>query len=197
MTINLPATATVFTLRGATAVEHMPGWLSGIFDRPPYTPIRVQYPASMADNSITDGVRIINDLIRSTPGNIICCGHSQGAQVLSDWLRLYRDDDSAPGPGRLQFVLTGNPLRYHTGKLIGAPVVGPRGTKGVETPTDTRWNVIDVARRHDGWAIKGAWWDFRQFLGMWTDHMNYRGVDIYSPENTVTQNGNITLITTT
>jgi pimeloyl-ACP methyl ester carboxylesterase len=198
MTITLPSSATVYTVRGAGAsLDMFSGWLKGIFDKPSYTVIPVNYPASMDAYSISDGVRMVNDLVRATPGPIVLMGHSQGSQVLSDFIGKYNDDPTVPAD--LTFVLCGNPVRNPTGQLVGAPVVGPLGSKGVATPAYSRWKVIDVARTGDPFAIKtnNPWWNlFADWYGKFFVHPFYKGVDLFGPANVITQNGNITLVTT-
>lgn len=187
MTITLPSPATVFYLRGAGApLDYLTGWLKGIFE--PYMPIPVSYPANMDADSITGGVTEVDRLVRSTLGLIILVGHSQGCQVLTEWIIANKDDPTAPD--RLTFILTGNPVRNPTGQLVDAPVVGPLGSKGRATPTDSRWPVIDVARKGDTWAIKAGNW----FTGWWGKlfvHPFYKGVDLFAPI-VETQDGNIT-----
>lgn len=195
MTITLPPSATVYTVRGAGASPDMfSGWLKGIFDKPAYTVIPVNYPANMDSGSIAAGVIEVNRLVRSTPGPIILVGHSQGSQVISDFAAYYSSDPTAPFPDQITCVLTGNPVRNPTGQLVGDFVVGPLGSKGRATPTDSRWPIIDVARKGDTWAIKAGNW----FTGWWGKlfvHPFYNGVDLFSPSNVIEQNGNITLVT--
>lgn len=197
--IELPAPASVFTLRGATKNEHMAGWLRGVFDRPPYTVTRIDYPANMQADSIQVGVQRIDQFVDSTPGQKIGVGQSQGAQACTEWIYAHNDDPNAPGPDELMFVLTGNPVRNPTGHLVGNPTVGPLGSKGRPTPLDSRWRVIDVARVGDPYAIAtGApWWQFwADWWGKIFIHGNYYGVDLFDPGNVVVQRGNITLVTT-
>lgn len=194
MTIILPSPATVFTLRGLSGpYEYMPGWLGGIFDRAPYKPVRINYPATGAANSISEGARMFNEAARATPGFIIGVGHSQGSQALARVIEAWQNDPTAPSPERVVFILTGNPLRNPTGRGIGQPEFD--GRMGKPAPA-SRYRVIDVARQRDGWAIKGAWWDFQQLLGMFTVHPKYQDVDLFSPANVVQQVGNTTFVTT-
>jgi PE-PPE domain len=171
----------------------MDGWLSGIFEQIPYFQVRVDYPADMDADSISTGVKRLDELIRGAEGTIVVLAQSQGAQVASTWLDEFSWDTNVPGPERLQFVLTGNPLRHDTGRLVGGFVVG--GGRGKATRTDTRHQVIDVAREHDGWAISKPWRDMRQQWGRIWDHSRYQGVDLATPPLTEETVGNTTLLT--
>lgn len=196
-TITLPPSATVYTLRGAGApLDWLTGWLKGVFDKPSYTVIPVNYPANMKPYSISNGVAEIDRIVRSTAGPVVLMCHSQGCQAATEWMLAHLNDPTAPAD--LTFVLTGNPVRNPTGQLIGAPVVGPFGSKGVATPNNSRWRVIDVARRGDPFAIKKTeWWNYvANFWGTFFVHPFYKGVDLNGLNNVVTQNGSITLVTT-
>ena len=125
--------------------------------------------------------------------------HSQGAQVCSRWMREYAGDTTAPGPSELIFILTGNPLRSTGGYIIGRKEIG--GTTGMATPTETPWQIIDFARRYDGWAdwvqdeknrlaVKNA------NIGKQTLHKNYQDIDFFSPTHTIWSVGNTTYVLT-
>lgn len=108
---------------------------------------QVKYPASMSSTSIDKGVAALDEAINSTPGRMLVFAHSQGAQVVSRWLRLGR----TPVPAdRLAFLLIGNPLRKHGGYGVGRPEFG--GGKGQPTPTDSPYEVDDVTLQYDGWS---------------------------------------------
>jgi hypothetical protein len=107
---------------------------------------RVPYPASLSPRSINDGVRALSTAIANTTDKMLVFAHSQGAQVVSRWLRERADAD----PGRVQFLLIGNPLRKYGGYGVGRPEVD--GRKGLPTPTDTPYRVMDVKLQYDGWA---------------------------------------------
>lgn len=112
--------------------------------------VKVDYPASLAKDSIDNGVSALDALVRSTPGPKLVFGHSQGAQVASRWLRVHGDDPSAPPAEELSFLFIGNPLRKYGGFIIGRPEVG--GAIGLPTRNDTRYQVTDIALQYDGWA---------------------------------------------
>lgn len=112
--------------------------------------IKVDYPASFAKKSIENGVAALDVLIRDTPGPKLVFAHSQGAQVVSRWLRRYATTSSAPPASDLSFLLIGNPLRKFGGYIIGRPEVD--GQVGQPTPNDTRYAVTDLKMQYDGWA---------------------------------------------
>lgn len=112
--------------------------------------IKVDYPASLARDSIDLGVSALDALIHSTPGPKLVFGHSQGAQVASRWLRAHADDSDAPPAEELSFLFIGNPLRKYGGFIVGRPEVG--GAIGVPTRNDTRYAVTDITLQYDGWA---------------------------------------------
>lgn len=199
--LYIPPTATVLTLSGLNfnLYNSMPQQFHGLFSKPPYTMVQVKYPASIAKNSIAKGVEMLDAALRATPGPKIVMGHSQGAQVCSRWMRENANDTTAPPPGELLFILTGNPLRSTGGYIIGRKEVG--GTIGEPTSTNTPWRIIDVARRYDGWA---DWVQDEQNklavrnanTGKQTLHKQYDEVDLFSPTHTIWSRGNTTYVLT-
>ncbi|MET0393196.1 MAG: PE-PPE domain-containing protein [Chitinophagaceae bacterium] len=199
--LKIPSSATVLTLSGLNfnLYNSMPRQFQGLFSKPPYTMVQVKYPASLAKNSVSKGVEMLDAALKSTPGPKIVLAHSQGAQVCSRWMREHADDTTAPPPGELLFILTGNPLRSAGGYIIGRKEVG--GTIGEPTPTNTPWRIIDVARRYDGWAdwvqdeenklaVRNA------NIGKQTLHLQYDEVDFFSPTHTIWTSGNTTYVLT-
>ena len=119
---------------------------------------------------------------------------SQGAQVLSRLIRKWENDPTAPSPDRVLFLLAGNPLRNPTGKGVGGREFD--GGKGVATPDDSRYRVIDVARQGDAWAIRRPWWSLGGWLSLVAGaHLNYKVVDLNGPGNTVVTRGRMTWVT--
>ncbi|MCV7071031.1 PE-PPE domain-containing protein [Mycolicibacterium rufum] len=205
--IDLPASATVFTLRGMnvrkSSYNPMLKEYGGMFAKAPYTMVEVKYSAAWNRTSITEGVQLLDAALLSTPGDIIVMAHSEGAQVASRWMRTYADDPTrAALAGRVTFLLSGNPLRSSQGG--GGQMIGlweNDGTRALPTPTTTPWAIVDVARRWDGWA---DWPDDTSNRiavrnakkGMTSFHFNYNNVDIYDPANTVWHEGNTTYVLT-
>lgn len=199
--LSIPPAATVLTLTGLNfnLTNYMPRQFGGVFARPPYVMRQVRYPASLASHSISTGVEALDAAMRATAGPLIVLAHSQGAQVVSHWLRQHADDPTAPSPDRLTFVLTGNPLRAEGGHIIGRREVG--GTPGTPTPVSTRWKVIDVARRYDGWADWPADETNRLAVrnaraGMLTRHSHYDAIALADSSHTVWMRGTTTFVLT-
>lgn len=179
---------TVLTLSGLTynTVDNMGDALGGFATAQGRVRKAVIYPAAATAQSIPAGVRALDAAIRSTPGDIVVLAHSQGAQVAGAWLREFAGTPDAPPPDRLRFILLGNLER----RLGGHP--GSRGLDGKPlqpTPDDTRYQVLDVTRRWDGWANSDNWPDgtpglkdkARLMFGRATDHIAYDKVSLADP----------------
>jgi len=200
--LGLPSSGTVFTLMGLNMSHenNMPEKFKGVFSRPPYKMVMVDYPASFDTNSIPDGVKMLDAALKATPGKKIVMCHSQGAQVASRWMREHAKDPAAPRPGELTFLLSGNPLRSDGGgDIVGRTEVG--GTIGVPTPTDTPWHIVDVARRYDGWADRPADPDnsiaeWNATVGKFSLHMKYSEVNLNDPDHTIWTKANTTYVLT-
>lgn len=199
--LALPPSATVLTLSGLNfnLTNYMPRQFGGVFARRPYVLRQVRYPASLAPRSIARGVAALDAALRETAGPVIVLAHSQGAQVASHWIREHARDSGAPSGDRLVFLLTGNPLRAEGGYAIGRREVG--GTIGLPTPVASRWRVIDVARRYDGWADWPADAGNRRAVdaaraGMMRRHTHYDEVDLFDPSHTVWTRGTTTFVLT-
>lgn len=199
--LQIPPPATVLTLSGLNfnLTNYMPRQFRGLFARPPYTLRKVSYPASFAADSIARGVIALDAALRDSPGTVIVLAHSQGAQVASHWMREHADDPAAPAGHRLVFLLTGNPLRAEGGYAIGRREVG--GTIGQPTPVTSRWRVIEVARRYDGWADWPADTTNRRAIeaaraGMMRLHTRYDEIDLSDPTNTIWTRSTTTFVLT-
>ena len=118
--------------------------------------IPVRYPADMSSTGIDRGVVALHAAIRLTAGPMLVFAHSQGAQVVSRWLRR---EETPVDPDRLAFLLIGNPLRKYGGFGVGRKEFG--GQTGLATPTDSPYRVTDVTLQYDGWsdapALPGVW----------------------------------------
>lgn len=147
----------------------------------------VKYPQAASASSIPAGVEALALALRSalagTTGPIDVVAHSQGAEVVSEWLSRYAARPDAPPAQRVRFILLGNPRRRYGG-------AGKRGFDGrplPRTPDDTQYTVLDVARSHDGWCNNDAWpekltlaWKAILLAGRMADHLDYSRVDIAS-----------------
>lgn len=146
--------------------------------------VPVKYPASLAAASIDSGVKSLDDLLRTTPGQVLVFAHSQGCQVVSRWLRAHVNDADAPDPSRVSFLLIGNLLRKYGGDGVGAKEVD--GKIGLPTLNDTRYHVVDVKLQYDGWADKpdvpGVWAKLNANKGKFAIHsLGYRSANLNDP----------------
>jgi len=118
------------------------------------TVIKVDYPASLAPNSISDGVTALHAALLGLPAgtDALVFAHSQGCQVVSRWLRAHANDLNRPDPAKTRFLLIGNLLRKYGGAGVGAREVD--GLRGLPTPNNTAYAVQDVKLQYDGWADK-------------------------------------------
>jgi hypothetical protein len=118
--------------------------------------VEVQYPASMSATSIDEGVKALHAAINQTSGPVLVFAHSQGAQVVSRWLRR---KSFVFDPDQLSFLLIGNPLRKYGGYGVGRAEFG--GQIGLPTPTGSPYRVTDVSLQYDGFsdtpALPGVW----------------------------------------
>lgn len=112
--------------------------------------IRVNYPASLAADSIPRGVDALDAAVRSTQGDMLVFAYSQGAQVASRWLRTRVGIAGAPATNRLRFLLIGNPLRKYGGYGVGRPEVD--GATGLASLNNTGYSVVDYKLQYDGFA---------------------------------------------
>lgn len=146
--------------------------------------IQVPYPASLAAHSIDRGVAALDDLLHSTPGELLVFAHSQGAQVVSRWLRGCAGAPNAPDPQRVSFLLIGNLLRKYGGSGIGTREVDRK--IALPTPNDTPYRVVDVKLQYDGWADKPSrpalFANLNAFKGRFAIHsLGYRKADLNDP----------------
>ena len=207
MSLPIPASGKVFTLEGLNTAagidfeprDYMATFLQGKFSTAPYTRARLDYPASDSPLSINTGVANLDKAVRNTSGQKIILAHSQGAQVVSRWINLYRLDVTAPSAANLMFILLGNPLRGVGGFGIGKPEVD--GVTGVATRTDGPWTVVDIAQRYDGWAdfptdVNNKAAMAEAISGAFSIHTNYDPVSVTDPTLTQWTVGNTTYVLT-
>ena len=199
--LKIPASATVLTLSGLNfnLYNSQPKKFQGIFSKDPYKMVKVDYPASISRESIAKGVAALDTALRSHPGQKIVLAQSQGAQVVSRWLREHQNDPPSPIDKEITFLLTGNPLRATGGNAIGKKEVD--GITGQPTLTNTRWPIIDFARRYDGWAdwVKdesNSWAVKNAEQGKLTYHMSYDNINIKDPSHTIWTKDNTTFVLT-
>ncbi|WP_131722262.1 PE-PPE domain-containing protein, partial [Mycolicibacterium chubuense] len=126
-------------------------------------------------------------------GPKIVYGFSGGARVASVWLRDHADDADAPDRDQLSVVLIGNGGRKYGG------VNGWFWGDLLLTPTDTQYDVVDIAREYDPIA------DFPSnpfnLLALANGlaafsyvHLRYDEVDLDDPDNIVWKEGKTTYV---
>ena len=144
------------------------------------TQTKVQSDASVLDPvGITTDTAHLHDAIHGYGPlrPIIVMAHSRGCQIVGRWLEKHADDAGALSPDLLSFVLLGNPERgVSHGARAGQKYLD--GSPLRDTPTTTRYQVLDVARRGDYFAQPVP--DINVFMAQWI-HCWYLGVDLYDP----------------
>lgn len=157
----------------------------------------VKYPASLAPDSISNGVAALDSLLKSVLGPKLVFGHSQGAQVASRWLRQHATDADAPYHTQLSFLLIGNPLRKYGGAIVGGKEVD--GVVGEPTPNWTQYQVTDIKLQYDGWADMPTGSGFlaraNAALGKFSRHsLGYRTADPDDPSRKAYQENSTTYV---
>ncbi len=95
-------------------------------------------------DSIEGGLqKLVAALAANPDGETIVFGYSRGAQIVGRWLARYADAPDAPDPGRLSFLLCGNPERRYGGV--------PWMVKD-RTRNDSRYRVTDIKLQYDSWC---------------------------------------------
>jgi diacyltrehalose acyltransferase len=187
--------ATVLT-HGPTP-ESMPGDLSGAVCQAPKVCKEVDYdwiqPMGLYEPGVNENVWRLNAAINKTTGPTIVYAFSGGARIASVWLSRYADSKNAPSADDLSFVLIGNGGRKYGG------VNGWFYKDLLATPTDTQYDIIDVAREYDPIA------DFpvnpfnalalaNAAAAFFYVHLRYDQVDLDDPDNIVWKEGNTTYV---
>lgn len=91
-----------------------------------------------------DGLRALRSAIKSSTGETIVMGYSQGALIAADWIEQNAGRAGGPSPENLSFVLLGNPLRKYG---------GVRPAYDIEPPTpESDYHITDIALEYDGAA---------------------------------------------
>lgn len=119
---------------------------------------RLPYVNQAGAANIAGGVTALNTKLTSTAGDILVFGYSEGAQVVTKWLRDYGTSSPVTPTSRLKFLLIGNAERRYGGfaykhtnlaaicDVDGLPDPLPDGTSTVH------YQVTDFARQYDGFA---------------------------------------------
>ena len=106
--------------------------------------LRLDQPLGLVEIGVQGNVRRLNSAINNVGTSPkIVYAFSGGARVASVWLRDHADDVNAPDPDDLSFVLIGNGGRKYGG------VNGWWYGDLLSTPTDTQYDIVDIAREYD------------------------------------------------
>lgn len=145
-----PGGSTVLTL--APAFRELPSnWLRGELFAAPNVKVKVPYNNFPGATNTNKGADNLDQALRSTPGQKIVLGHSQGAQVIDAWLRRY-GPTSTVDPATVQFVLTGDLESKYNG-CANVPDSGCVAAYGGNNfPDDTPFTVKVIARQYDFYA---------------------------------------------
>lgn len=149
----------------------------------PYLPFSTAAGVNLLTNRLTSTAGVSSLL--SDAGTVVF-GFSHGAVVAAHWLAKHAAGPVAPPAGQLAFVLIGNPTRAYGGTMPALP--------------QTQYQVIDVVRQYDPVADFPT--DPFNLLAMLnvgagilsSIHLDYTGVDLDDPRNTVWTEGNITYV---
>ncbi|GJF14934.1 hypothetical protein NGTWS0302_37460 [Mycolicibacterium cyprinidarum] len=144
---------------------------------------------------LAENVKALDFAINHTSGDKVVTGFSGGARVVSKWLQEQADSGEAPLDGT-NIVLLGNSGRKYGG--LNGFFWGSLFDM-LMTPTDTDYNVLDVARQFDPisdfpdnpfnlLALANAW------AGFTNVHLTYSQADLDAPGNYVWKEGNTTYV---
>ena len=136
----------------------------GAFAGPDYTCQRLNYPAKFwpltgprsptLGASIAQGVEMLDAAIKSTTGDMVVVGFSQGCLVIEQELRNLETDPGAPPPCDLSVVLVEDPIR--PGGMLSSYFAPGRTIPVLDytmiEPADTRYDVTVIEREYDGAA---------------------------------------------
>ncbi|CAM3002088.1 PE-PPE domain-containing protein [Mycobacterium intermedium] len=197
--------ATVFTLD--PAFRRLPtNWLRGELFWPPNTTVRVPYANLPAAINVHRGADTLDQYLHATAGPKIVLGHSEGAQVIDDWLRRF-GPGSDIDPATVTFVLTGDPESKYNGcmSIPNSGCTAAYGGKGF--PIDTRYTVKVISRQYDFWAdcpndLSNSTARMNRFAAMWVGgggqyrqvHGDYSNIGLNDPSNKTYVEGNATYI---
>ncbi|MFB1294523.1 PE-PPE domain-containing protein [Mycobacterium sp. pW049] len=143
--------------------------------------------------STTAGVHLLMDRLApadqaraAAAANTVVFGFSHGAVVAGRWMSQHAGDVDAPSPDQLSFVLIGNPRHGYGGRLPAMP--------------QTQYKVLDIVRQYDPIAdFPDNPFNLLALLNIGGGvlsriHLDYTGVDIDDPANTVWTEGNTTYV---
>lgn len=131
------------------------------------THVPVPTKASLGFKVIPQGADTLQETIDTVDEEFEILAYSQGAQIVGEWLRRGGRSDKLS-----RIILIGNPERgiKHGAKASRAATGGPLP----DTPTNTGYRILDVARFGDKFAAPKGLPDFRAR----SIHCSYWNVDI-------------------
>jgi hypothetical protein len=136
----------------------------GAFAGSDYARRRLDYPAKFwpltgassptVGASIAQGVPMLDAAIKSTTGELVVVGFSQGCLVIEQELRNLETDPDAPPPSDMSVVLVNDPIR--PGGMLSTFFAPGRTIPVLDytmiEPADTQYDVTVIKREYDGAA---------------------------------------------
>ena len=136
----------------------------GAFAGSDYARRRLNYPAKFwpltgtssptVGASIAQGVPMLDDAIKSTAGEMVLVGFSQGCLVIEQELRNLETDPDSPPPADMSVVLVNDPIR--PGGMLSTFFAPGRTIPVLDytliEPADTQYDVTVIKREYDGAA---------------------------------------------
>jgi len=137
----------------------------------------VDYPQAATAQSIPLGVVALDTALRNTPEDCEIVAHSQGCEVVGEWMRRYAGRPDAPTHIR-RIILLGNPERR-----FGGAMGYQFGNKKRQPTPETQYRVDDIARKGDPWAnADGVSLWARLTRSLWAPaHRDYDDIDADNP----------------
>jgi len=104
-------------------------------------------PLAVIEPGLAQNVETLNSAMENTPDDKIVYAFSAGSRVAGKWLEDYGTDNTAVPSQDTKFILTGSGGRKYGG--VNGWFYGERGIVNLLTPTDTDYEVVDVALEYD------------------------------------------------
>ena len=158
------------------------GWLKGFALRYGRKVRAVKTAADLNPTTIPAAARALAadvlELLKVDDLEILIIAHSQGCQVVGQWLDLFARALTPTQAARIRCVLTGNLERAFYGYGARKPRWWPAGNIARTTPNDTLIEVLDIGRRKDLWAnYPGGIPSMIRLTLFNPDHLNYTMID--------------------
>lgn len=167
----------------------------------------VPYTNIPAAPNVNSGADLLDNMLHTTPGQLLVVGYSEGSEVADAWLRRY-GPTSDVDPARVSFLLVADP----EAAINGCDSVGlcRAGYGGKGFPADTRYSGTVFARQYDFYAdapndptneaAKNNRTAAKSHGGLFDGHIvgvhnDYTGVGLHDANNRSMQVGNWTYMT--